>query len=359
MPDAPQPDADALAARLISSTAAFFDVYAVYLGDRLGFYRSLADDGPATSAVLARRCNCHERYVREWLEQQAVTGILTAASDGADGRTFSLPPEHARVLADMDDANFLAPLTRAAVGAASATQPIINAYREGHGVPFADYGEDMRMGQAYMNRVAFLESLPTEWLPAIPEVDARLKADPPARVADIGCGAAWSCIGIARAYPKVRVDGYDLDLASVELAARNILHAGLSDRVSVHLRDAGDPELAGQYDLVTILEALHDMGRPVEALRAARRILAPGGNVLVADENVAHEFTAPGDEVERMMYGWSILHCLPAGIADAPSVATGTVLRPAALRDMARDAGFANVEILPIENVFFRFYRLT
>jgi SAM-dependent methyltransferase len=353
-----QPDADALVERLISATVAFFDVYAVYLGDRLGFYRSLAGDGPASSTDLAQRCGCDERYAREWLEQQAVTGILTVTSDASGARTYALPPEHARVLTHIDDANYLAPLPRLAIAAASVIEPLVNAYRHGHGIPYADYGEDLRASQGNMNRVAFLRSLPDEWIPAIPEVDARLKAAPPARVADIGCGAGWSCIGIARAYPRTRVVGYDLDPASVELAVQNVADAGLSDRVSVHLRDAGDPDLAGQYDFVTILEALHDMGRPVDALRAARRILAPGGSVLIADENVAEEFTAPGDEIERMMYGWSILHCLPAGIADAPSVATGTVLRPGAVRAMALEAGFANVEILPIENPFFRLYHL-
>jgi cyclopropane fatty-acyl-phospholipid synthase-like methyltransferase len=151
----------------------------------------------------------------------------------------------------------------------------------------------------------------------------------PARVADLGCGVGWSSIGIARAYPKARVDGFDLDAASVELAKQNLEaeDTTVRERVSFELRDAADPANAGTYDLVTIFEALHDMSQPVAALRATKQMPTPGGSVLVVDERVAARFTAPGDEIERLMYGWSFLHCLPAGMADQPSAATGTVMR--------------------------------
>ena len=107
-----------------------------------------------------------------------------------------------------------------------------------------------------------------------------------------------------------------------------------------------------------ILETLHDLPRPVDALRAARAATAPGGAVLVVDERVADRFTAPGDEVERMMYGWSVTHCLPTQLVDRPSAALGTVLRTATVRDCAREAGYAGVDVLPVENDFFRLYRL-
>jgi 2-polyprenyl-3-methyl-5-hydroxy-6-metoxy-1,4-benzoquinol methylase len=169
---------------------------------------------------------------------------------------------------------------------------------------------------------------------------------------------ARSAIGIARAYPDVRVDAFDLDEASVDLAARNVRESGVADRVRVHLRDAGDPELAGAYDLVAAFETIHDMARPVDALRAMRGMAAPGAGVMVVDEHVADAFAAPADELERLMYGWSILHCLPAGMAEQPSAATGTVMRPSTLRDYALQAGFSNVETLPVDAGFFSVYRL-
>jgi 2-polyprenyl-3-methyl-5-hydroxy-6-metoxy-1,4-benzoquinol methylase len=174
----------------------------------------------------------------------------------------------------------------------------------------------------------------------------------------VACGAGWSSIAIARAYPNVRVDGLDLDEASIEVARSNAREAGLGDRLRFHLRDAADPELAGRYDLVTVFEAIHDMSQPVEALHAMRGLAAETGAVLVVDERVADSFTAPGDEVERYMYGWSILCCLPTGMASQPSAATGTVMRADTLARYAREAGFERVEVLPVEHDFFRLYRL-
>ncbi len=217
----------------------------------------------------------------------------------------------------------------------------------------------MISGQAEINRPPFLFQLGQEWIPAMPDVHARLgQSDPPARIADLGCGAGWSSIGMARVYPHVRVDGFDLDPASVEMAKQNLRGSGVEDRVSFELRDARDTAHAGTYDLVTILEALHDMSDPVGALKAARTLLVPGGSVFIADENVAERFEAPGGDIEQLMYGWSIAHCLPAGMAQQPSAATGTVIRPDTVRRHAKEAGFSSVEVLPIEHLFFRFYRL-
>jgi SAM-dependent methyltransferase len=137
----------------------------------------------------------------------------------------------------------------------------------------------------------------------MPDLHARLQSDPPARVADIGCGGGWSSIGMALAYPKVRVDGFDLDEASVELAWANARQAGLTDRFTFHVRDVGGDSLNGHYDLVTAFECLHDMGNPVGVLRTMHRLAGDEGSVLVMDERVGDRFTAKGDDVEWMMYG--------------------------------------------------------
>jgi hypothetical protein len=128
--------------------------------------------------------------------------------------------------------------------------------------------------------------------------------------------------------------------------------------VQFQVRDSGDPTLAGQYDLVTAFECVHDMSNPVAALRAMRQLAGPRGTVLVVDERVDDAFTSAGNEIEGLMYGFSVLHCLPAGMADATSAGTGTVMRADTLRRYAAEAGFHSVDILPIDNFFFRFYRL-
>ena len=195
------------------------------------------------------------------------------------------------------------------------------------------------------------------WLAASPEIHARLSRDG-ARVADVGCGQGYSTVAIARAYPNATVDGIDLDEPSIADARAYAARTEVAGRVSFITLDGGALSGEERYDLVCIFEALHDMSRPVEALVAARESLAPGGSVLVVDERVAERFAAPGDQVERVMYGWSVVHCLPVALAEQPSAALGTVLREDTVRALAADAGFASVEVLPVENDFFRFYRL-
>jgi 2-polyprenyl-3-methyl-5-hydroxy-6-metoxy-1,4-benzoquinol methylase len=351
---------DALVERLFGAVLGFNDLHMVYLGDRLGFYQWLADEGSATAGELASATRTSERYAREWLEQQAVSGVLDVDDPAAEAgeRRYSVPPGHLEVLTDPDSPNYMAAFARMMVGMARPAQAVLEAFRSGKGVPYADYDADFCEGQGDMNRIGYVNLLGSEWFPAIPDIHARLQADPPARVADVACGTGWSTIAIARAYPKVSVDGIDLDEASIELARANAAESDVADRVAFEVRDAADPALEGRYDLVIVFEAVHDMSRPVEALRAMRGLLAEGGALVIVDERVADSFVAPGDEIEQLMYGWSVLHCLPVGMADQPSTGTGTAMRPDTLRAYAHDAGFSDVEILPIEHDFWRFYRL-
>jgi 2-polyprenyl-3-methyl-5-hydroxy-6-metoxy-1,4-benzoquinol methylase len=355
-----QERAEALAERLFQSLVAFQDLGAVYLGDRLGLYRSLAVEGPATSTELAARLGLSERYVREWLEHQAVTGILEVerASDDFRNRSFRLPAAYVPVLVDEVNPLNMAAVGKAMVGAGRPIDLVVEAFRTGGGVPYEQYGEAFLEGQAAFNRPAFTEFLGSEWIPAMPDVHALLSTKANARIADIGMGFAWSSIALAKAFPNATVDGFDSDVASVERAKENIATEGLHDRVRVFAKDAGDPDLAGNYDLACAFECVHDMSDPVGVLRSMRKMVSPNGTVLVMDEKVADEFIAPGDDVERFMYGWSVLHCLPVGMADEGSVGTGTVMRSATMRKYAEDAGFTRFEILPIETDFFRFYRL-
>ncbi|MEX2226507.1 MAG: methyltransferase domain-containing protein [Dehalococcoidia bacterium] len=349
---------DALTEKIFGLALATGEAANVYIGDRLGFYRSLAQDGPATSAELARRTGSSERMVREWLEQQVVAGVLDVDDTGAplDKRTFTLPAPHAEALTDERSLAYAAPFARYLIGCANALPLVMEAFRTGKGVPYDAFGPDIIESQADVNRPMLEHLLTQEWLPAVPDVHEKLLTG--ARVADVGCGAAWSSIAIARGYPSARVDGFDLDEHSVKLARRNVTDAGLSERVTVHQQDAGDGAFAKQFDLALAIECIHDLSRPVDVLRAMRNMLAAGGTAIVADERTADAFTVTDDPMERLFYAFSTLLCLPAGMADEPSAATGTVMRASTLETYATDAGFQRVEVLPIEHAQFRFYRL-
>jgi len=352
---------DAFIERFLQFTAGTFSLFSIYIGDRLGLYRALVEGGPATSAELASRTGTHERYIREWLEQQTVAGILEVENEqhAARARRFCLPPGHIEPLIDCSSLNYVVPMAQLLAGAVRPLPEVLDAYRSGGGVSFDAYGSDLREGQAAINYPAFWHQLSTEWLPVIADVHARLLSDPPARVADIGCGHGWSSLAIARGFPKVHVDGFDLDAPSIERARENAKRNDLGDRVAFYVRDAGDPSIEGQYDLVTAFECVHDMSNPVGTLHTMRNLLKDGGSVLVVDERVGEAFTSKGNDVEWMMYGWSILHCLPVGMVGGSPAGTGTVMRAETLKQYAAAAGFNGFEILPIEHVFFRFYRLT
>jgi len=242
------------------------------------------------------------------------------------------------------------------VSIAQRMPELLGAYRTGRGVEWAAYGPDMWQGQAALNRPLFVNKHGLEYLPSVRKVDAILRR-PGARVADVACGGGWSSIALARAYPGLSVDGYDMDGPSIDQATSAAAGAVLSSRVRFHVGDvAAMPAAQRAYDLVTIFEALHDLSDPVAMLRTTKSMLGPGGLVPVMDERVADEFTAPGDDIERFTYGWSLTVCLPSGMSEQPSAATGTVMRRSTLERYAREAGFTAVDVLPIDNEFFRFY---
>lgn len=349
--------ADALAERIFGSLLGSMEIFTIYLGDRLGLYAALGE-GPATSSELAARAGIAERYAREWLEQQAVAGLLEVddvAAVAAD-RRYTLPAEHAEVVLDRDALTYLTPIARALVAAAQQMPALMAAYRDGGGVNWRDYGPDMSEGQEFGNRPAFMAMMGS-WIPqGLPDVHARLSAG--GRVADVGCGGGWSSIAIAQAYGGVTVDGYDLDEPAVERARNSAAEHGLADRVRFHAVDPAEMDHGDGYDLVCAFECIHDMPQPVPVLRAMRTMAGDAGGVMVMDEKVGHEFTAPGDELERLMYGFSTLVCLPDGMSHPDSVGTGTVMRPAVFEGYAKEAGFDRVEILPIDADLWRFYRL-
>lgn len=349
---------DALAGRLFEATLGAFDLLAIHLGLDLGLYAALQAGGPATAGELASRATIHERYAREWLEHQAVGGLLDVAepSDDPDRRRYALPDAHADVLLDPDHLSTMAPMPLFLTAAARTWPTLLEAYRTGDGIDWNDYPR-LSEAQELINRPLFQRLLAQEWLPAITDVHARLLAGG-ARVVDVAAGSGWSAIAMGRAYPGITVDGLDLDAEAIGRATENAALAGLSDRVRFRVVDAGQHDLDGQFDVATIFEAVHDLARPVEVLTAVRHLLKPDGVALVMDEKVAETFTAPGDEVERLMYSYSLFFCLANGLADRPSVGTGTVMRPETFRRYAEAAGFRRVETLPIEHEAFRFYRL-
>jgi SAM-dependent methyltransferase len=294
------------------------------------------------------------------LEHQVVSGLVTCdePSSPAADRVYRLPPGHAEVLLDADSPYHTGPVATVLAGIARALPLLPDAFRSGGGVPYGAYGDEIREGIRALNRPGFIHELASTWLASMPDVIERLDGDPPARVLDLGCGEGTSTLALAAAYPRIRVVGVDLDAPSIAAAQAAAAQVGLDNRVTFVLADANHANNGGPFDFATIFEALHDMGDPVGVLRTVRDGLAERGTLLVADERVGDEFTATPGDVERMQYGFSVLHCLPATMAEDPVEAAGTVLRAPTVRRWAAEAGFASCTQLAVDNDFWRFYRM-
>jgi len=349
---------EAFAERVFGSYLAMIDVFAMHVGERLSLYRAIADHGPVTIDDLHRHTGIDPRYAREWLEHQTVTGILAVDDAGlaADQRGYSLPAGHAEVLLDRDSLNYLAPLLKIGMASAGVMPEMIDAYATGGGVSWEQLGVNARVGQADMNRPWYLQSIGPDWFPRVPELDATLRGG--GVVADIGCGEGWSTIAIAHAYPKATVVGFDVDEPSIEAATRNAIESGVSDRVQFHAVDVATLDETDLYDAVVGFEFIHDLARPVMVLEAMRRMAKPGAPIVILDENVGEAFTGEADDVERLMYAFSLFVCLPDSMAQEPTAATGTVMRPGVMKAYATEAGFADAVAVSIDNDLWRFYQL-
>jgi SAM-dependent methyltransferase len=352
---------EALAERLFLAGVGAVELCNAYLGVRLGLYRELGAAGGGTAVELAARTGLNERYLREWLQSGAISGLLEVDGDDPATARFALADGVEPVLVDETSPAYLGGLPATLAAAAAVLPRLADAFRSGEPVPYAEYGQEAVSAQASFNRPAFANSLVAEWLPQVPDVLARLRDESrPARVGDFACGAGWAAIELAKAFPHLRVDGLDNDEASIASARRNAVDAGVADRVDLEVRDlsGGAGDWSPRYDAVFFFECVHDFPRPVEALRNARAALREGGSVIVMDERTEETLTAPGDEVERFFAGVSPLWCLPQGLVGPDPEPVGTIMRPAVLESLAERAGYRSAEILPIEHPFWRFYRL-
>ena len=358
-PDSQSQASQLFAGRLFSAALATAELFTAYVGIRLGLYETLARSGPLSAAMLAERASIAPRYAREWLEQQAVAAILEVDDEGKppDQRLYFLPEGHREALLDEDSAFCVAPFATLSIGGIMRVLPqLLAAYRSGNGVAFEDYGGEFHLAQANLNRTVYQTQLP-QWIRKhLPDLHRTLGGA--ARMADVGCGLGWSSIGLARAYPKLRIDAFDREARSLAIARQAAHEASVGDRVTFHGGDVRQLDASTRYDLVCILDALHDMAQPIEALRSCRELLAPAGVVLLMEPNAAEAFRVPGGETERFLYTISLLHCLPVGLSEQPSAATGTLMRPDTVRGYAAEAGFARVTLHDVGHRFYRLYCL-
>ena len=304
----------------------------VVIGNRLGLYRALAQ-GPATSVQFAERTGYHERYLREWLRNQAAGGYVSY--DPSTGEFF-LTEEQAFCLADPNGPNISAGFL-IGLGYLRAEPRITEAFRTGEGVAWHEHNEDVFVGCDAFYRPGYVAELVPNWIPAVEGLHEKLTAG--GRVADLGCGLGTSSVLMAQAYPRTTIIGSDYHPESIELARKKAAEAGVGDRVSFEVATAQTFGGTG-YDLVTTFDALHDMGDPVGAARRVREALAEDGTWLLVEPNASDVVEENFNPVGRLYYAGSTFLCVPNGLSQPGGYALGAQAGETAIREVATAAGF-------------------
>lgn len=345
-------EAGAFTGRVLEDTAAAATVVMAALGDRLGLFKSLDGDGPATSAGLAARTRLDERYVREWLNGMFAAGYL--AFDPAES-TYAIPAAHVPTLAAEAGPAFFGGVHQELLGAVQRYDSILESFRSGGGVHHTHLHPDVSLGTARFTAGWHEHLLVPEWLPLVPEARAMLERG--VDVADVGCGAGLACMSLARAFPASQYVGYDVSVDAVEAARLNAKAAGVEDLVSFEVLDASEG-LPRMFDLVTTFDVVHDAVAPRALLRAIRDGLREGGRYLCLDINCSGEITENVGPIASLLYGFSILYCMTTSLAEGGEGLGTLGLPEPVLRSLAGEAGFSEMRRVEMDNPFNSLYEL-
>jgi SAM-dependent methyltransferase len=347
-----QTKVDQFVGKLLNDTSATLTTLLAALGDRLGLFKDLAANGPATSDALASRTGINERYAREWLGGMATAGYVDY--DPAT-RRFRLPPEHAPALAQEGGPFFFGGVHEMIPSLVGIFDQVTESFRNGGGVPQSAYDNHLWDGMERFSNGWFENLLVPQWIPAMPDVQTKLQKG--AVVADVGCGRGRALIKLAQTFPNSRYVGYDVFAPSVEKAQANAKAAGVGDRVTFQQLDASEG-IAKQYDVITTFDVVHDAVDPLRLLRAIRQSLRPDGVYVCLDVNCSERLEENAGPLGAMFHGFSVFYCMTTSLAKG-GAGLGTVgFHEPKVRDLCAEAGFSTVRRLPLENPFNNVYEV-
>ena len=323
----------------------------VAIGDRTGLFGALAGRGPLSLDEIVESTGLNERYLREALASLAAAEMLHYEPER---ETYELPDAHAACLADESSPYFLGGWTQIIPAILKAIPGVAQAFREGGGVAYSEYGDEMVEGIARSNAPGMRILLTRRWLPAMPDVVKRLERG--IRVADVGCGAAASTLAMARAYPSSSFTGYDIDARSLERARTAASVEGLEN---VGFERVAAEELPGDtpFDFIASFDTIHDMVNPRGALRRIREVLHPEGTYLMVEPaagDTLKDNLGPGG---ALLYAMSTLHCMTVSLAHGGE-GLGTAWGPRQAEELCAEAGFKRFRRLEIDNPFNAFYEV-
>jgi SAM-dependent methyltransferase len=321
---------------IIGDLGAAISSVLIRVGDRLGLYRAMGDSEPVTAAELADRTGLAERYVREWLHNNAAAGWVDYDPAAA---TFVLPPEHAVLVADPDAPTYLLGGFDIVAASWADEEVVTEAFRTGEGIGWHQHDDRLFTGTARLYQPGYLANLVDSWIPALDGVGTRLQQG--IRVADVGCGFGAATIMLGRAFPNSTVVGFDYHKGSVAAARERAAVAG----AAVAFEVAGAQDFPGTYDLICLFDCLHDMGDPGAAARHIREALAPGGTLLVVEPMAGDRPEDNHHPLGRFFYAASTMICMPASLAQQGGLGLGNQVSMATLTELLDQAGFGSVRL--------------
>ena len=323
-----------------------------YIGDRLGLFKVVAHNGPASSDAIASSAGLDERYVREWLRAMVSAGYV---EHRPTDDVYSMTEEQCLVLADEGSPIFAAGAFQFALPSLMQTERLIEAFRNGGGISYAELGEEIPEAIDRMHRPWFDHQMTSQWLPGAGNLQERLATG--IRVLDVGCGLGRSTVALAHAYPASTIIGIDphpesIDKARALASERNVQNA--------EFRDINLEQLSGdeRFDLILAIDCIHDMSDPVGALRDVRKLLDKSGNLFWSEPTGSHEPMANRDPVGKMRSNLSPYHCLTVSLASG-GAGLGTIIGEAGARQLAAEAGFRGFEKLDIQSTMQQFFLLS
>jgi 2-polyprenyl-3-methyl-5-hydroxy-6-metoxy-1,4-benzoquinol methylase len=307
----------------------------VVIGDKLGLYKAMAEAGPLTSVDLAKKTGTNERYIREWLAVQVCSRYITYDTHT---KLYTLPKEHALVLADENSPHFVVGAFQHLIAATKIEDKLLNAFRTGEGIDWRDHDNDVFVGEERFSRPAYEGELVSRWIPSL-EGNWVEKLQKGAKVADIGCGFGVSTIIMANAFPNSKFFGFDYHKTSVEEARRRAIMAGVQNNTSFQVATSTDFP-GDEYDLLTFFDSLHDMGDPIAAGRYARAALkSDGGTCMIVEVSSSGKLEDNMNPLGRALYAASIFICLPASLAQG-GPGFGLVVGEEKFSEIIMSAGF-------------------
>ena len=328
---------EAVMGRAVTDMGAVISAPLFILGEKLGLYKAMAGAGPLTSEEVAERSGTAERYVREWLRNQAAGGYIAY---NPDSDTYTLPDEHALALADEDSPFYVLGAFELIASLYADEDKILKAFRSGGGLGWHEHDHRLFRGTERFFRPGYRAHLVSEWIPALDGVKEKLELG--AKVADVGCGHGASTIILAQAYPNSEFHGFDYHATSIERARDAAAQAGVADRISFEVASAKDYPGTG-YDLVCVFDCLHDMGDPAGASAHVLETLSPTGTWMIVEPFANDRVQDNLNPVGRVFYGASTVICTPASLDQEVGLALGAQAGEARLTEVIREGGFTRV----------------